>query len=79
MTDFLSAPGPRFSVPAYHGVDLHAGVYAGDWTIRGYVKNLTNAHGITSLSSETTDPQASPFAASYVPPRTIGVDVSLDF
>jgi outer membrane receptor protein involved in Fe transport len=79
MTDFLSAPGPRFSVPAYHGVDLHAGVYAGDWTIRGYVKNLTNAHGITSLASETSDPQGSPFAASYVPPRTVGVTVGLDF
>ena len=79
MTDFLSAPGPRFSAPAYHGVDLHAGAYVGDWTIRAYVKNVTNAHGITALSSETTDPRGAPFAASYVPPRTFGVTVGLDF
>ncbi|MEW9625761.1 TonB-dependent receptor [Rhodanobacter geophilus] len=79
MTDFLSVPGPRISVPAYHGVDLHAGTYVGNWTIRAYVKNLTNARGITSLSSETTDPQGSPFAASYVPPRTVGVTIGLDF
>lgn len=79
MTDFLSVPGPRISVPAYHGIDLHAGTYVGNWTIRGYVKNVTNARGITSLASETTDPQGSPFAASYVPPRTVGVTVGLDF
>ncbi len=79
MTDFLPEPGPRFTVPSYHGVDLHAGVYVGNWTIRGYVKNLTNARGITSLSSETEDPRGSPFAASYVPPRTVGVTVGLDF
>ena len=79
VTDFLSVSGPRFSVPAYHGIDLHAGAYVGNWTIRGYVKNLGNAHGITSLASETTDPQGSPFAATYVPPRTVGVTIGLDF
>ncbi|ODU66544.1 MAG: TonB-dependent receptor [Rhodanobacter sp. SCN 65-17] len=77
-SDFLSVPGPRISVPAYHGIDLHAGTYVGNWTIRAYVKNLTNARGMTSLSSETTDPQGSPFAASYVPPRTVGVVVGVD-
>lgn len=79
MTDFLPVPGPRISVPAYHGIDLHAGTYIGNWTVRAYVKNVTNARGITALSSETTDPLGSPFAASYVPPRTVGVTVSLDF
>ncbi|MDE1893455.1 MAG: TonB-dependent receptor [Xanthomonadaceae bacterium] len=79
MTDFLSVPGPRMSVPGYHGIDLHAGTYVGNWTIRGYVKNVTNARGITSLASETIDPQGSPFAATYVPPRTVGVTVGLDF
>ncbi|MFC4527142.1 TonB-dependent receptor [Dyella halodurans] len=78
-SDFLSVPGPRISVPGYHGIDLHAGTYYGNWTIKGYVKNLTNQRGITSLASETTDPQGSPFAASYVPPRTIGVTLGLDF
>ena len=78
-SDFLSVPGPRISVPGYHGIDLHAGTYIGNWTIKGYVKNLTNQRGITALASETTDPQGSPFAASYVPPRTVGVTLGLDF
>nr|WP_255436772.1 TonB-dependent receptor [Rhodanobacter sp. PCA2] len=79
MADFLSVTGPRYSVPAYHGVDLHAGTYFGDWTISAYVKNVTNSRGITSLSSETTDPRGTPFSAAFVPPRTVGVTVGLDF
>ena len=78
-TDFLSVPGPRLTAPGYHGVDLHTGAYVGPWTFQAYVKNLTNQRGITSLTSETVDPQGSPFAASYVPPRTVGVNVTYDF
>jgi len=78
-TDFLPVPGPRLTVPGYHGIDLHAGSYYGPWTLQAYVKNLTNQRGITSLSSETIDPQGSPFAASYVPPRTVGVNIRYDF
>lgn len=78
-TDFLSVPGSRLTVPSYHGVDLHAGAYVRNWTFQTYVKNLANARGITSLGSETTNPLGSPFAASYVPPRTVGVTVGLDF
>jgi len=78
-TDFLPVPGPRLTAPGYHGIDLHAGSYYGAWTLQAYVKNLTNQRGITSLTSETIDPQGSPFAASYVPPRTVGVTVTYDF
>jgi outer membrane receptor protein involved in Fe transport len=78
-TDFLPVPGPRLTAPSYHGIDVHAGSYYGSWTLQAYVKNLTNQRGITSLTSETIDPQGSPFAASYVPPRTVGVNVTYDF
>jgi outer membrane receptor protein involved in Fe transport len=78
-TDFAAAPGPRMDVPDYDGIDLRAGVNRGNWTFKAYVKNLTNERGIASLGSETTDPHASPFAAVYVPPRTLGVSVSVDF
>lgn len=78
-TDFLPVPGPRLTAPSYHGIDLHAAAYYGDWTLQAYAKNLTNQRGITSLTSETIDPQGSPFAASYVPPRTVGVNVIYDF
>jgi outer membrane receptor protein involved in Fe transport len=78
-TDFLPVPGPRLTAPSYHGIDIHAGSYYGSWSLQAYVKNLTNQRGITSLTSETIDPQGSPFAASYVPPRTVGVNVTYDF
>jgi outer membrane receptor protein involved in Fe transport len=78
-TDFAAAPGPRMDLPDYDGIDLRAGVNSGNWTIKAYVKNLTNERGIASLGSETTDPHASPFAAVYVQPRTVGVSVSVDF
>ena len=78
-TDFLPVPGPRLTAPSYHGIDVHAGSYYGSWSLQAYVKNLTNQRGITSLTSETIDPQGSPFAASYVPPRTVGVNVTYDF
>jgi outer membrane receptor protein involved in Fe transport len=78
-TDFLPVPGPRLTAPSYHGIDLHAAAYYGDWTLQAYAKNLTNQRGITSLTSETIDPQGSPFAASYVPPRTVGINVIYDF
>jgi outer membrane receptor protein involved in Fe transport len=78
-TDFLPVDGPRLTAPSYHGINVHAGAYYGTWSLQAYVKNLTNQRGITSLTSETIDPQGSPFAASYVPPRTVGVNVTYDF
>ena len=78
-TDFAAAPGPRMDIPDYDGIDLRAGINHGNWTIKAYVKNLTNERGIASLASETADPHASPFAAVYVLPRTVGISASVDF
>lgn len=78
-TDFQAVPGPRIEVPSYDGVDLRAGVNVENWSFKAYVKNLTNDRGISSLSSETTDPTASPFSAVYVTPRTVGVSASVSF
>ena len=78
-TDFAAAPGPRMDIPDYDGIDLRAGINRGNWTIKAYVKNLTNERGIASLASETADPHASPFAAVYVLPRTVSISASVDF
>ena len=78
-TDFAVVPGPRFNAPSYSGIDLRAGVNYADWTFKAYVKNLTNRRGISAMSSETTDPQGSPFGAIYVTPRTVGVSASVSF
>lgn len=79
VSDFRAVPGPRKEIPSYDGVDLRAGANYGNWTIKAYVKNLTNERGITAISAQTTDPDANPFSAAYVPPRTVGVSASVDF
>lgn len=78
-SDFTASPAVRFDVPSYDGIDLRVGVGHGGWILKAYVKNLTNERGITMLGSETTIPTASPFAAAYVAPRTVGVSASVDF
>lgn len=78
-SDFSSVPAPRISLPDYDGIDLRAGANYGNWTIQAYVKNLTDERGIASIGPETIDPTASPFSASYVAPRTVGVSASVDF
>ncbi|MGH8160516.1 MAG: TonB-dependent receptor [Rhodanobacter sp.] len=77
--DFAVVPGPRSTVPSYDEVDLRAGVNYANWTFKAYVKNVTNERGITSVSPETTDPLGSPFAATYVMPRTVGVSATVNF
>ena len=77
--DFAVVPGPRSTVPSYDEVDLRAGVNYANWTIKAYVKNVTNGRGITSVSPETTDPLGSPYAATYVMPRTVGVSATVNF
>lgn len=79
VSDFRPVPGPRDEVPSYDGIDLRAGVNHGHWTINAYVKNLTNERGITAITGQTTDPDANPFSAAYVPPRTVGISASVDF
>ncbi|HEV7775833.1 MAG TPA: TonB-dependent receptor [Luteibacter sp.] len=78
-TDFAVVPGPRFDVPSYDGVDLRVGANYANWTLKAYVKNLTNDRGISSMATETTDPRGTPFSAVYVTPRTVGVSASVSF
>lgn len=79
VSDFRAVPGPRKEIPSYNGVDLRAGVNYGNWTVKAYVKNLTDERGITAIAPQTTDPNANPFSASYVQPRTVGISASVDF
>ncbi|WP_426687599.1 TonB-dependent receptor [Rhodanobacter ginsengiterrae] len=79
LSDFSTAPGPRYTMPSYSGVDLRAGVNHGAWTFKAYVKNLGDKRGLTSIGPETTDPTASPFAATYVTPRTVGLSATVNF
>jgi iron complex outermembrane recepter protein len=78
-SDFAVVPGPRATVPSYFEIDLRAGVNYNNWSFKAYVKNLTNERGINAIGPETTDPLGSPFSASYVMPRTVGVSATVDF
>ncbi|TPG05366.1 TonB-dependent receptor [Rhodanobacter glycinis] len=78
-SDFRAVPGSRKEVPSYDGIDLRAGVNYANWTIKAYVKNLTDERGITAIAPQTIDPNANPFSAAYVPPRTVGISASVDF
>jgi DNA-binding protein HU-beta len=48
-------------------------------SFKAYVKNLGDKRGLTSIGPETTDPTASPFAATYVTPRTVGLSATVNF
>ncbi|MGH8192464.1 MAG: TonB-dependent receptor, partial [Rhodanobacteraceae bacterium] len=79
ITDFQSVPDARYHLPSFEVLDLHAGLNHGAWTFGTFVKNATNARGIMILSFETTNPTASPYSATYILPREIGVTASVDF
>jgi len=77
-SDFNTVPAPQFTLPSFTSVDLHLGANVDKWTFSLYAKNLGNKRGITAMSSETLDPIASPFQATYQTPRTIGVSASVE-
>lgn len=79
QSDFNAEPGPRLQIPRYELLDLRAGINYDNWTFKAYIKNLTNRRGIASIGAESIDPNASPFAAAYVTPRTVGLSASVDF
>lgn len=79
VSDFLAVPAPRTRLDSYHQVDVRAGVNRGPWTLSLYVKNLTDERGISSITPQTTVATASPFAATYIRPRTMGISFSIHF
>jgi outer membrane receptor protein involved in Fe transport len=76
--DFL-ATGPRQEMPAYHIVDLRAGVETQRWSVGAYVKNVTNRIAINYLQPETGAGGAGPQSATVYTPRTVGGSVTVKF
>jgi len=81
-TDFAFTGVPSPTIPAYHTVNLRAGVDSGPWNIGVYVKNLTDERGIVyganagqlnAVTGETED------NAIIITPRMFGISVSRDF
>ena len=69
----------QFKTPAYQAADLNMDVSNGRYTIRLYVKNLSDERGYltdTSLTSALTG-QSVQVEGAIIQPRTIGVALDL--
>ncbi|HWU76236.1 MAG TPA: TonB-dependent receptor [Rhodanobacter sp.] len=81
-TDFTFTGLPSPTVPAYHILNLRAGVDNGPWNIGVYAKNLTNERGIVQgatagqLNGVTGEMEDN---VTIITPRTFGVSVSRSF
>jgi iron complex outermembrane recepter protein len=82
VSDFvadLPAGMNRAVMPAYRTLNLRTGVNYGDLTAAVYVRNATDAYGLTRLYGETIDAYSPPLAAAVIQPRTFGVSISYRF
>jgi outer membrane receptor protein involved in Fe transport len=76
---------PQRRIPDYATIDLRGGVEFDRFTVEAYIKNLTNAEGITGLAvlnSQITGNNILPddaIRAALSRPRTIGVSLSAGF
>jgi iron complex outermembrane recepter protein len=76
LADFQKNPAvPRYVLPSYNVVDLHARIQRGSWAATAYVKNLSDSRGKISNS---------PFFTSVVEnviiqPRTLGLSIAYTF
>jgi iron complex outermembrane receptor protein len=82
VMDFVSGTPPGFerpSMPAYHTVNLHAGVSRGGITGEFFIKNVGDSYGLTRIASEVQNGYGPPLAAAVIQPRTFGVSISDKF
>ena len=75
---FRTANGRQRTLPAYEVVDLRAGVDFGQFSLEGYVKNLTNSEGKTSLDAPGNIPLGAA-GTGVIRPRTIGLGLTAGF
>jgi len=69
---------PQRKIGDYATIDLRAGAEFGQFTLEAYVRNLTDARGITSLNDADNLPFGA-INAAYIQPRTIGLSLSAGF
>jgi outer membrane receptor protein involved in Fe transport len=78
-------PIPQKHIPDYATVDLRGGVNFGRFSLEAYVKNLTNAKGVSSITTVTdalTGANGLPnnaILAALSRPRTIGLTLTAGF
>jgi iron complex outermembrane recepter protein len=68
---------PHVKLPVYSTLQLHLGVDNGRYNAELYGNNLTNARGITDYANSGGANQTG--TASFIQPRTIGIEVGAKF
>ena len=72
---FLAQGTPRFSVPGYAKIDLHAGVHRDPWSVDLFANNIANKRGLLNGG----DGNFPSFAYIYIQPRTVGLSLKRSF
>jgi outer membrane receptor protein involved in Fe transport len=81
---FRTTYGHQREIPAYHVIDLRAGIDFGKYTLDAYAKNVTNSEGITSTTATTANGglpiyPAGAIGTGIIRPRTIGLNITAAF
>ncbi len=72
---------PPLSIGSYHAFDVYAGIGRWGWEVRGYVKNVGNERGWSSLEpiAGALSGQTAQLAAVPIQPRTYGLEFDFRF
>lgn len=69
---------PQVFIPHYNTVDFLAGIGDGRYALNLFLRNLTNARGITSLQAEGGGGNGN-LQGTIITPRTIGISLTANF
>jgi iron complex outermembrane recepter protein len=69
---------PQVFIPSYGTVDFLAGISDGRYSVNLFLRNLSNARGITSLQAEGGGGNGD-LQATIITPRTIGLSLTANF
>ncbi|HUN70749.1 MAG TPA: TonB-dependent receptor [Steroidobacteraceae bacterium] len=69
---------PQVFIPDYSTVDFLAGITDGRYSVNLFLRNLSNARGITSLQAEGGGGNGN-LQATIITPRTIGLSLTANF
>jgi outer membrane receptor protein involved in Fe transport len=77
--EFPNGPVSQPLMPAYHMVNLKAGVEGDRWTANLYVKNVGNTMAFSTVTPVSGGSNPGAVTATVLPPRTVGVTLSVKY
>jgi outer membrane receptor protein involved in Fe transport len=81
MTPLLTTVTPPLDLESYGALDLYASVGNAHWSVRGYIKNATDAAGYSSITDHQNQltKQVVELVAAPILPRTYGLEFDYKF